>query len=269
MFLALVKIEHHTFPAVLRTPMDELLLALARLMPHINPAFTIPDSLLVDLCTVLPFHSHSMLRLITRKILPLLRDATMDKRQFSEMRAEVETEYNRLVTVEKKEFVFSETLKSLIFDAVRIESDIILIENMLTASDPENKKPITAFLTPMTRKTIYKCILEQGFNVPNMITECAPNGARLSHEYGLVRKKHDRVLIQKLGIAKELKRKEPVGEATTAPAQELPATVETVMDSANEHMISPEVLKEINAAMFAPTAEQDADIKKAEMLQQQ
>ena len=52
-----------------------------------------------------------MLRLITRKILPLLRDATKNKRQFAEMRVEVEAEYDRLVTAEKKEFVFSETLK--------------------------------------------------------------------------------------------------------------------------------------------------------------
>ena len=42
MSLALVKIERHTFPAVLRTLMDELLLALARLMPHVNPSYTIP-----------------------------------------------------------------------------------------------------------------------------------------------------------------------------------------------------------------------------------
>lgn len=239
--------------------MDELILALARLMPHINPTFTIPDSFLVDLCTVLPFHSHAMLRLITRKMLPLLRDATMGKRQFAEMKVEVEAEYDRLGSADKKEFVFSDTLKSLLFDAIRIESDIILIENILSTSDPEHKKPITPFLAPITRKTIYKYILEQGFNVPNMIQECAPNGARLSHEYGLTRRRHDRVLIQKLGIAKELKRKEPVGESMTAPEQEVSAIVDLVEDSANEHMISPEVLEEINATMFALTTEQEGD----------
>lgn len=212
-------IESNKFPASLRNAMDTLLMALARTMPHSSPDYLIRDEFLSDLAAVLPFHAHALHKLILKRILPLLREA-MAKRLdgvYTEMRAEVDTESQhqraaREQPVEEAkdpttlQFRFSETLKALLYEAVKVEGDLILLDNMLavvSSGEGGERRPIVPFLSPVTRKNIYRAILERGFASVGESTKAAINSARLSHEFLLVKRKQERLAIKELGIAKE------------------------------------------------------------------
>lgn len=212
-------IESNKFPASLRNSMDTLLVALARTMPHVSPDYLIRDEFLSDLTSALPFHAHALHKLILKRILPLLREATAKKLDgvYTEMHAAVGAELQDQKAAQEQsleeandstalQFRFSEALKSLLYEAVKIEGDLILLDNMLAVVSSEEgveKRSIVPFLSPVTRKNIYRTVLERGFASIDQSMKTGINNARLSHEFLLAKRKQERLAMKELGIAKE------------------------------------------------------------------
>lgn len=208
-----LSIEPNKFPGSLRAPMDDLLVALAWTLPHApTPDYEIPTAFLEAIAGVMPFSTASIHRLFGKKIVPILLEAK--NKNLQTLYASFTGEFEKLIVKEEGQSAkfsgFNDILRQSLYDVIRAESEVILLSNVIKAwnrrESPDKQSligVIVSFLSPVTKKNIYKTFLgkitpygqETDANAPALL-----NSALISTEYQLEKKRHERQLVKELGI---------------------------------------------------------------------
>lgn len=205
---------HVKFPAILREVLDHFLLALARSMPfrsfgqnqtEADPGaascYTLSEADLAPISVCLPYSQSAFLRLVTRKVYPLILEAARTKldKLYTTIQSQVADQIKDFNIGESNStdqaftqatFQFSSLLKQSIYDASRLEQDLLLLNNVLLANIKKNNDEasqqnedsqqqqavenkasissntpplrIVSILSPSTSKMIYASIYKRG-----------------------------------------------------------------------------------------------------------
>ncbi|PJF16685.1 hypothetical protein PSACC_03426 [Paramicrosporidium saccamoebae] len=179
------------FPSNLRSLCNEVVVTCLR---QLDKKTEIPESVLADLGSCLPFPIAALQKLISFKIVPLHRDELRAKvipEQFQSLAAEIES----LPTVEpnsegKKKARWTERLRELIFEIVRAELDSQALDRLSKASTGIKAEPFSEI---SIRKALYQ-----------KIVACWPEGelntTEIGKEYSVYRRKVEMKKLKDYGI---------------------------------------------------------------------
>jgi hypothetical protein len=191
--------EHSKFPSTLRSVLDSFLTCLFRLMPHYSD-YRIPDAMIEDICSVLPYSVQAFTKLLVTKVIPLLKSTFGSKLLaiYSTMNEELDKGHDQ----DTGKFSFSESLKTCLYEAMRTELDSVLLSNVIAVNTPQEaeKKSITPVLNAHnTRKALYNNIFERGgFPRLNKLLSEPIDLKAVIHEYNLVKRRTERALLRQL-----------------------------------------------------------------------